>query len=418
MNIALYAVGCKLNKTKWGIVYLQAGEGMVLKLIKQKESIVRNLLTLIFLTVFTIQAFAYSGGPPDERANNPPNYLNCTQCHNSFALNSGAGTLELTGLPAEGFEPDQTYDLTLTLTDPGQVRWGIEIAVQYESGGSYLQAGTMIVTDPTHTQLSTAGGVQFLKQTSAGTYPSTSGPTSWDFQWTAPDASVDMLTFYYVGNGANGGGSSGDYIYAETSELSQYVAPQPPVVSDIPDQTITQGESFTPIILDDYVNDPDTPDDQITWEASITSEITVAIVDRIATITPPTPDWTGFATIGFTATDPTNLSDSDDATFTVLEAGVIPRPESGIPGEFTLNQNYPNPFNAETTISFALPKESLVNLSLFSIDGRLVKQLHQGSLSAGVYDLTVNLQDYASGIYLYSLTTEEFSSVKRMLLVK
>ena len=123
----------------------------------------RNLLTIMFLILLTVQVRAYSTGPPDGRANNPPNYQNCTQCHNSFILNSGVGSLELTGLPSEGFEAGQTCDLTLTLTDPGQVRWGFEIAVQYQSGASYPQAGTLTVTDPTHTQISTAGGVQFFK---------------------------------------------------------------------------------------------------------------------------------------------------------------------------------------------------------------------------------------------------------------
>jgi hypothetical protein len=91
----------------------------------------------------------------------------------------------------------------------------------------------------------------------------------------------------------------------------------PPEVGDIPGQTINQGESFTTINLDDYVSDPDNTDAEMTWSYSGNTDLTVSIVDRVATITVPDADWNGSETITFTATDPGNLSDDDTATFTV-----------------------------------------------------------------------------------------------------
>jgi hypothetical protein len=90
----------------------------------------------------------------------------------------------------------------------------------------------------------------------------------------------------------------------------------PPVVSDIPDQTITEGSTFTTITLDNYVTDED-PDTSITWAATGNSALTVDITNRIATITYPT-SWTGSETITFTATDTGALTSSDPATFTVI----------------------------------------------------------------------------------------------------
>ena len=89
-----------------------------------------------------------------------------------------------------------------------------------------------------------------------------------------------------------------------------------PVVSDIPDQTIPEGESFVTINLDDYVTDADNTDAEMTWTYSGNSELSVTIVDRVATISIPDPDWKGSETITFTATDPGDESDSDEATFT------------------------------------------------------------------------------------------------------
>lgn len=90
-----------------------------------------------------------------------------------------------------------------------------------------------------------------------------------------------------------------------------------PVVDDIPDQLIAEGESFQQIILDDYVADEETPDDQIVWTYYGNSELTVSIVDRIATITTPDSDWFGAETVTFVATDEGGLDSEDPATFTV-----------------------------------------------------------------------------------------------------
>ncbi len=93
---------------------------------------------------------------------------------------------------------------------------------------------------------------------------------------------------------------------------------QPPVVSDIPDQTIDEGSTFATISLDNYVDDPDNVDSEISWTYSGNTELSVNIdASRVATITIPSSDWYGSETITFTATDPDLLSDSDPATFTV-----------------------------------------------------------------------------------------------------
>jgi hypothetical protein len=94
-------------------------------------------------------------------------------------------------------------------------------------------------------------------------------------------------------------------------------APQAPVVSDIPGQAITSGESFATINLDSFVTDSDNPLSELGWTYSGNTALTVSINPaHIATITYPI-GWHGSETITFTANDPNLLDDSDSATFTI-----------------------------------------------------------------------------------------------------
>ncbi|MBN2226400.1 MAG: T9SS type A sorting domain-containing protein [candidate division Zixibacteria bacterium] len=109
-----------------------------------------------------------------------------------------------------------------------------------------------------------------------------------------------------------------DGLYAEDAATFTVTAiNDAPVVSDIPGQTIGEGGMFAAITLDNYVSDVDNADDEISWTYSGNSELTVTIVDRVATIAMPSPDWSGSETITFRATDPGDLFDEDAATFTV-----------------------------------------------------------------------------------------------------
>jgi len=164
---------------------------------------------LVSLLVSSL-AFAYSDGPPDGYANNPPFYETCQACHSDLL---GDGALALLGVPLGGYSPNETYTLQVELRDPGQRRWGFELTVLDDV--SYSQAGTLAVTDPVNTQLSDNIGTDpdYLKQTVDGTYAGTlDGPVTWQFDWTAPASG--NVSFYVAGNAANGNANpTGDVIY-------------------------------------------------------------------------------------------------------------------------------------------------------------------------------------------------------------
>jgi photosystem II stability/assembly factor-like uncharacterized protein len=79
---------------------------------------------------------------------------------------------------------------------------------------------------------------------------------------------------------------------------------------------------------------------------------------------------------------------------------------------------YPNPFNSSTTISFILPKEEHIDLSLYDITGRKLTTIAEGTYPAGSHSLSLNMKDYASGIYYLRLDTEGAHITRKMVMIK
>ena len=110
-------------------------------------------------------------------------------------------------------------------------------------------------------------------------------------------------------------------------------------------------------------------------------------------------------------------------THSMLATSVVGFEGPGLPESFQLKQNYPNPFNPSTTIEFSLPTRSNVELAVFNVLGQKVKVLHSGVLGAGHYRAEWNGTDNGgrqavSGVYFYSLKTNDYSHVRKMILIK
>lgn len=85
---------------------------------------------------------------------------------------------------------------------------------------------------------------------------------------------------------------------------------------------------------------------------------------------------------------------------------------------FSLSQNYPNPFNPTTTISYEVGKLQNVKLTVYDITGRKVSELVNSRQAAGFYNVNFDANHLASGVYIYRLQTQDFSTSRRMVLIK
>jgi photosystem II stability/assembly factor-like uncharacterized protein len=99
-----------------------------------------------------------------------------------------------------------------------------------------------------------------------------------------------------------------------------------------------------------------------------------------------------------------------------------------IPGDYQLSQNYPNPFNPVTKIKFQIPlsrgvsalggRGVLSSLVIFDVMGREVSTLVNQHLNPGTYEVNWDASNYPSGVYVYKLTSGDFTDSKRMILIK
>jgi len=92
--------------------------------------------------------------------------------------------------------------------------------------------------------------------------------------------------------------------------------------------------------------------------------------------------------------------------------------DNSIPSDFSLEQNYPNPFNPTTSINFSMPVSGFVSLRIYNAIGQEVAELVNDFMEAGSYSYNINASQLSSGIYFYKLNSGNFSSVKKMMLIK
>jgi len=89
-----------------------------------------------------------------------------------------------------------------------------------------------------------------------------------------------------------------------------------------------------------------------------------------------------------------------------------------VPRDFILSQNYPNPFNPSTKITYALPIQSPVVIKIYDLTGQEVITLVDEVKEAGTYEINFDALNFSSGVYIYQMRAGDFSSVKKMSVLK
>jgi hypothetical protein len=101
-----------------------------------------------------------------------------------------------------------------------------------------------------------------------------------------------------------------------------------------------------------------------------------------------------------------------------VEYSDIVEVEFDIPRDFVLHQNYPNPFNPSTTIKYAVPKTSQVSIKVYDMTGQEVASLVNEMKEVGTYEVKFDGRNLASGIYIYRMIADNFTSVRKLNLLK
>lgn len=195
----------------------------------------------LLLACSAAAVWARSPGAPAGVSGAPGDGL-CTNCHAGSA-NSGQGRVALSFANGSTYAPGQTQRVTVTITDSAGQRWGFEVSPRLASDAANSGAGSLAVSNSNAQVLPVNGTKQWVTHTSAGTRPGTSGPATFEFDWTAPATDVGPVEFYAAANAANNSNSnSGDSIYTTKIILTPAAAnTTKPAISDA---GVVNGASF------------------------------------------------------------------------------------------------------------------------------------------------------------------------------
>ena len=183
------------------------------------------ILSLIDLSPTATRIRASVNGPSPSFTNAPLEG-NCTACHTDFVVNSGSGSVAISGVP-KNYLPGQQIPITVTVTEATGVVYGFQMTT-IDSTGRRIGTYTLPTQNPV--QLQVVNGLvgpdnlqrSYIEHTLDGVIPTQFGSKSWTFTWNAPATRAGKVSFYAGGNGANSDGSpGGDYIYTtSTATLS------------------------------------------------------------------------------------------------------------------------------------------------------------------------------------------------------
>ena len=114
----------------------------------------------------------------------------------------------------------------------------------------------------------------------------------------------------------------------------------------------------------------------------------------------------------------TGISNSDFLTIKYSQSVGIHQISAEIPAQYSLQQNFPNPFNPKTIINYQMPNSNFVSLKVYDVLGNLIETLVNEKQSPGSYSFDFDGSGISSGVYFYKLETDDFTAVKKMMLIK
>ncbi|MBN2105235.1 PKD domain-containing protein [bacterium] len=282
--------------------------------------------------------------------------------------------------------------------------------------------------------------------------------TSIQFSGSATDASVDdmqSLTFqwdldndsYFETQGQtclHSFNTEGEFIVwlkvldnkdTDVDSAVVTISNDPPVISSIENQTITEGNLFNPVELDHFVDDPDQEDTELVWGVSGQDQLQASILNRILNLSAPDEDWFGSEKLLLTVTDTGGLTDTTHVRFTITPVNDPPVWTTHIP-DFVTDED--DPFyvsldslwkwatdvdDPDTQLSFSISTQDPVDIMMEPENHRMKLQGKQdwngeAMLVSSVFDTSGLSDNDTSRITIRSVPDKpaEFRLIEPMLL--
>jgi hypothetical protein len=211
------------------LFFFTIGKKTVLYFITKYLPVQKNFL-VVFVLIISVGALSssfvsfnhplYSSIPPMGYTGAVPLNGTCNVCHSGNPLNEVGGSVSVVGLPTSSYSAGMQYNFSLTITHgtADRIRWGFSMAARNSAGDP---VGTFSTVDPDPLVSHAAVNGNDFSHYVAVITPPQSSYTYVGLRWTAPAVpgpNDGNVTFYYVGNAADGTGNTlNDYIYTSTS---------------------------------------------------------------------------------------------------------------------------------------------------------------------------------------------------------
>jgi Secretion system C-terminal sorting domain len=286
-----------------------------------------------------------------------------------------------------------------------------------------------------------AGSGGFIKSTDYGatwvSIPYFNGKNMWGLS-IAPQLSDYIINGEYSGNSyiTHNGGNTWTVIGNPSSNYAYHVVDTSTVFAAFGSGLYKlYSPWFVPVELTSFTGKVVDAKVQLDWRTATETNNRGFEIERSA-------DSKNFEQIGFvpgygTSTQShtysynTDLNNSDIQYFRLKQVDFdgtseysnIVEVNSPLPSTFSISQNYPNPFNPTTKISFNLPVDSKVKITVYNELGQKISDLTNQDYSAGRFDVNFAAGNLSSGLYFYVIEAKgnngsSFVSTKKMMLLK
>ena len=289
------------------------------------------------------------------------------------------------GQDRTGFEGDTLY-FSAEITDPGSdshtIVWrfesgstkeGTDVSYSYADQGNYNIVVTVTDDDGGSSQDNVYVILENVNPTvdAGGPYAATPGESIHFIGSVYDPGTNDTHTYHWDLNNDGIFETRGREAYKSYSKTGQYIIwlrvmdddggaeadtalvrilDDTPIITPIPDQTIDEGEAFSPIQLDLFVDDPFQSDDQLVWNFEGNQNLIVTLTDRILTLAAPHSEWSGSESITLTVTDPKGFEANTEVKFTINAVNDPPQLANVPDYAFNEDDTLKIPFSALDTL--------------------------------------------------------------------